>query len=91
MLFYDNMNILLPENIDEFRAKIGICPQHDVLFNDLTIREHLGMFAIFKGVSSGDVESEVNKVINRDRRKLLIGSIAPDISKLVGKSKKDSH
>ena len=60
---YDNMNILLPENIDEFRAKIGICPQHDVLFNDLNIREHLGMFAIFKGVSSRDVDYEVNKII----------------------------
>ena len=60
---YDNMNILLPENIEEFREKIGICPQHDVLFNDLNIREHLGMFAIFKGVSSNHVENEINKVI----------------------------
>ena len=60
---YDNMNILLPENIDEFRAKIGICPQHDVLFNDLNIREHLGMFAIFKGVPSADVDYEVKKTI----------------------------
>ena len=60
---YDNMNILLPENIETFREKIGICPQHDVLFNDLNIREHLGMFAVFKGVPSENVENEINKSI----------------------------
>ena len=60
---YDSVNVLLPENIDDFRAKIGICPQHDILFNDLNIKEHLGMFAIFKGVSFSDVDREVNKVI----------------------------
>ena len=37
------------------------------------------------------VASELNKKLNRDRSKLLIGTIAPDISKLVGESKKFSH
>ena len=60
---YDNINILLPENVSTFREKIGICPQHDVLFNDLDIREHLGLFAIFKGVSAHSVEAEINKII----------------------------
>ena len=60
---YDSVNVLLPENVDDFRARIGICPQHDILFNDLNIKEHLGMFAIFKGVSFSDVDNEVNKVI----------------------------
>ena len=60
---YDNMNILLPENMSIFREKIGICPQHDVLFSDLDIREHLGLFAIFKGVSSNEIELEINKII----------------------------
>ena len=57
------MNILLPENITEFRGKIGICPQHDVLFNDLNVREHLEMFSVFKGASSDNIESEINKII----------------------------
>jgi len=37
------------------------------------------------------VASEVNKKINRDINKLLIGTIAPDISKLVGETKVKSH
>jgi len=61
---YDSLNVLSPENVDKFREKIGICPQHDVLFEDLNVREHLEMFAIFKGVSSENVGNEINKSIS---------------------------
>lgn len=37
------------------------------------------------------VANEINKVIKRDNNKLLIGSIAPDISKYIGESKVKSH
>lgn len=37
------------------------------------------------------VANEVNKKLNRDKSKLFIGTIAPDISKLVGESKIKSH
>ena len=37
------------------------------------------------------VANELNKVINKDRKKLLIGSIAPDISKHFGRGKIESH
>ena len=77
---YDGMNILLPENIEEFREKIGICPQHDVLFNDLNIREHLGMFAIFKGVPSNNVENEVNKIIKDFQLEDVGDKIAKNLS-----------
>ena len=77
---YDNMNILLPENIEHFREKIGICPQHDVLFNDLNIREHLGMFAIFKGVSSNSVEGEINKIIKDFQLEDVQYTIAKNLS-----------
>ncbi len=31
--------------MDEIRKMTGICPQHDVLFNELTPAEHLAFFA----------------------------------------------
>ena len=62
-IFYDDMNVLLPENISYFREKIGICPQHDVLFKDLNIREHLEIFSVFKGVPPGNAEKEISKII----------------------------
>ena len=37
------------------------------------------------------VASEINKVLKRDNNKLLIGAIAPDISKLLGETKVRSH
>lgn len=37
------------------------------------------------------VANEINKILNRNNKKLLIGSIAPDIAKLIGMNKKDSH
>ena len=37
-------------DLNIFRKILGICPQHDTLFEDLNIREHLEMFSIFKGV-----------------------------------------
>ena len=37
------------------------------------------------------VASEVNKKVNRDRSKLLIGSIAPDLAKIMGEEKERSH
>ena len=37
------------------------------------------------------VASEINKQLRRDRSKLLIGTIAPDISKILGDDKKYTH
>jgi ATP-binding cassette subfamily A (ABC1) protein 3 len=37
--------------LDEARQSMGICPQHDVLFRDLTVAEHLKLFDRIKGVS----------------------------------------
>ena len=37
------------------------------------------------------IANEINKAINRDSKKLLIGTIAPDISKLLGETKFYSH
>ena len=62
-IYEENNNILDSNIIGIFRRKLGICPQHDVLFEDLTIREHLEMFSIFKGVSSENVDEIVRKTL----------------------------
>ena len=41
----------------EIRKYIGVCPQHDVLFAELTVKEHLEIFAGLKGLS-GDVAAK---------------------------------
>ena len=39
---YDVRN---PHEMNEIRKLTGICPQHDVLFNELTTEEHLKFYA----------------------------------------------
>lgn len=46
-------------NMDEIRKELGVCPQHDILFPELTVREHLEMFAVLKGVKEDSVKSTV--------------------------------
>jgi len=34
------------ENLDKVRESLGLCPQHNMLFSDLTVMEHLLFFAM---------------------------------------------
>ena len=61
---YNSYNILSSEGIEKFRKVLGICPQHDVLFNDLTVEEHLEMFCVFKSFEKSKIQNEVSKVIH---------------------------
>ncbi|XP_038067464.1 ATP-binding cassette sub-family A member 3-like [Patiria miniata] len=49
--------------IDGVRQSLGLCPQHDVLFERLTVREHLYFFAKLKGCPSSKVKEEVENYI----------------------------
>lgn len=51
------------EDMDQVRTKLGVCPQHDVLFNLLTPEEHLDIFCDFKGVDSKLKEEEIKKML----------------------------
>ncbi|XP_052824141.1 phospholipid-transporting ATPase ABCA3 [Octopus bimaculoides] len=57
------------------RSSLGICPQHDILFEMLTVKEHLQFFAQLKGFSKKLLKSEVDKMINsinlEDKRNVL--------------------
>lgn len=37
-----------PRSMDKIRSMIGVCPQHDILFDNLTVLEHLHFFAAVK-------------------------------------------
>jgi len=50
-------------NMDEMRKVLGVCPQHDVLFEFLTVEDHLRLFASFKGSNPRDIEAQVQQMI----------------------------
>ena len=42
---------------------MGICPQHDVLFELLTPQEHMELFYDFKGADPANKFTEIEKLI----------------------------
>ncbi len=45
-ILIDNIDIV--KNTKEARMNIGLCPQHNLLFDSLTVYEHLKFFATLK-------------------------------------------
>merc|ERR1740138_766663 len=51
------------QDMTSIRQILGVCPQHDVIWGMLTVREHLEFFAELKGVSRQDVATEIQQII----------------------------
>lgn len=49
------------EDILNVRQSLGLCPQHNILFDTLTIKEHLEFYAKLKGCPSDEISEEVKK------------------------------
>ena len=45
----------IKSEIGDIRTFMGVCPQHDILFDDLTVKEHLELYAVFKGMKDCDI------------------------------------
>lgn len=51
------------ENINKVQELIGYCPQFDLLWNDLSVEEHLYFYSRLKNVRSEDAHSNVQKTL----------------------------
>ncbi|KAF9197383.1 ATP-binding cassette sub- A member 5 [Haplosporangium sp. Z 27] len=49
---------------DDLRSMIGICPQFDVLWPKLTVRDHLELFAKIKGVAPEQIHEAVEQMVH---------------------------
>lgn len=50
-------------DIDLVRKSLGICPQYNVLFDGLTVEEHLWFYASLKGMRKSEIPEEVEKFL----------------------------
>ncbi|XP_060661353.1 phospholipid-transporting ATPase ABCA3 isoform X1 [Drosophila nasuta] len=50
-------------NLEGARMSLGICPQHNVLFDDMSVANHLRFFSRLKGLRGADVKREVDKYL----------------------------
>ncbi|OQV11711.1 ATP-binding cassette sub-family A member 5 [Hypsibius exemplaris] len=54
-----------PGQLDVARTMIGICPQHDVLFDTFTVREHIMFYARLKGYQESGAHGEFERIIDQ--------------------------
>ncbi|XP_055898501.1 ATP-binding cassette sub-family A member 2-like [Biomphalaria glabrata] len=67
-------------DMDIIRQSLGMCPQHNVLFDKFTVEEHLWFFAQLKGMKAADIQSETDKMIGDlglpDKRHVLVDCLS---------------
>lgn len=49
--------------VNKAQRSLGICPQHDVLFDTLTVEEHLRFYCLLKGVLQESVQAQIDDMI----------------------------
>ncbi|XP_075680863.1 phospholipid-transporting ATPase ABCA3-like isoform X2 [Dermatophagoides pteronyssinus] len=50
-------------DFDEIRKSLGVCPQFDVLFNHLTVQEHLWFYCKLKNIDDSKINDYIDKMI----------------------------
>ncbi|XP_055264789.1 phospholipid-transporting ATPase ABCA3-like [Moschus berezovskii] len=61
-VFIDGYDIT--KNITEIRENLGFCPQGDLLFNDLTLSEHLFFYSMVKSMHQKMSADEINHMLS---------------------------
>ncbi|XP_047638714.1 phospholipid-transporting ATPase ABCA3-like [Phacochoerus africanus] len=54
----------ISKNIREIRENMGFCPQHDLLFNDLTLSEHIFFYSVVKRIQRKIPPLEVDNMLS---------------------------
>ncbi|XP_070797170.1 retinal-specific phospholipid-transporting ATPase ABCA4 [Pituophis catenifer annectens] len=50
-------------HIDSIQQSLGMCPQNNILFNHLTVSEHIQFYALLKGRSKAEAKLETEKIL----------------------------
>jgi ATP-binding cassette, subfamily A (ABC1), member 3 len=52
-------------DLKSIQSSLGFCPQHNVLFNELTVKEHITFFSKLKGMKSqSDIDEQIRKYVD---------------------------
>ncbi|XP_058142595.1 phospholipid-transporting ATPase ABCA3 [Dasypus novemcinctus] len=54
----------ISQDMAQIRKSLGLCPQHDILFDNLTVAEHLSFYAQLKGLPRGKCPEEVEQMLH---------------------------
>ncbi|GFS22085.1 ATP-binding cassette sub-family A member 2-like [Elysia marginata] len=67
-------------DMDIIRQSLGLCPQHNVLFDKFTVEEHLWFYANLKGMKAEDIKKETDRMIEDlglpDKRRVRVDCLS---------------
>ena len=72
-------------DMDEARKVMGVCPQHDVLFDLLTPAEHLDIFYEFKGADKTNKKKEIEQMLQYE---LKMNEVAEEANRKLEKERR---
>eukprot|EP01083_Nonionella_stella_P139348 424928_1 len=53
----------ISRHLKSVRRLLGVCPQHDILFPMLTVKEHMFLYGRLKGIPEAALSAEVSEII----------------------------
>jgi ABC-type multidrug transport system ATPase subunit len=63
-------------DMGEIRTRIGVCPQFDCLWGNLSAQEHLEIFGAIKGIRAADLAAEARARLDQ----VKLGQVAPGLT-----------
>ena len=77
-IYVNRYNVFTQTN--QARRSIGLCPQENIYFNELTVYQHLKLFALLKDYPSNEVNKEINYVLDllqlTDKKNVLASNLS---------------
>ena len=73
-------NVNVAKNIDAARENLGLCPQHNILIRELTVKEHFEFFGELKGLSRKDAKAECFEISKEVQLEKKLDNLVYDIS-----------
>ncbi|CAG8563001.1 1690_t:CDS:2 [Ambispora leptoticha] len=73
-------NYDIREDMDKVYMSMGVCPQHDILWDDLTVEEHLLFYARLKGIPAKDEPEVVKTALQQVRLEPFAGRLSKGLS-----------
>lgn len=74
-------------DINAIRKSLGTCPQHNVLFDKLTVEEHLWFYSRLKGTPDSEIKGEMDKLIwdlgLPDKRQWSVNTLSGGITSMI--------
>jgi ABC-type multidrug transport system ATPase subunit len=56
-----------PNGMAKVRSLMGVCPQFDILWDNLSAKQHLELFGAIKGIEANSISAEADKRLEEVR------------------------